>query len=217
MSEPNKRPTLDDMLDTYLAAVEEPDLDSAREWGGRFPEHANAILDFVTSWKLAASLPADPRAATIDAVTFVQQSMTIVVGVLRREQEKDLAAVPQPLIESLLADAKARGMTTGDLAARLGLSIPLVSKLNRRLIDLASIPHELTEAIAATLGRTADAVDLYLAQSPTLTAGTFHRAAGKPTIAGKEDFFGAVRSDPALSDEHRARWLSLAHGGRPRP
>lgn len=216
MSEPNKQPTLDDMLDTYLAAVEEPNLDSAREWGRRFPEHADAILDFVTSWELAASLPVDPRADPIDAVMFVQRGMTVVAGVLRREQEKDLAAAPQ-LIESLLANAKARGMTTGDLAARLGLSIPLVAKLNRRLIDLVSIPHELIEAIAAALGRTADAVDLYLAQSPALAAGTFHRAAGKPAIAGREDFFGAVRSDPALSNEHRAHWLSLAPEGRSRP
>jgi hypothetical protein len=81
---------VDDVLDAYLEAVEVPSHDSARAWGRRFPEHAEAIRDFVTSWKLAARLPADPRAAPIDATTFQQLGMDVVDGVLRREQEKDV-------------------------------------------------------------------------------------------------------------------------------
>ncbi|WP_437795480.1 hypothetical protein [Sorangium sp. So ce693] len=217
MSKANERPALEDVLDTYLVAVEEPDLDSAREWGRRFPEHAEAIRDFVTSWRLAARLPANPSAAPIDTATFVQRGMTVVAGVLRGEQEKDLAAVTRPPIESLLVEAKARGISTADLAAKLGLSVTLLAKLNRRLLDHASIPRELIQAIAVTLARSADAVALYFAQPPTFAAGAFHRAAGKPAIADREDFFGAVRSDLALTDEHRARWLSLSPGGKPLP
>ncbi len=91
MSKPHKRPTLEDVLDTYLAAVDEPDLDSAREWGRRFPEHAEAILDFARSWMRATTLPADPRAAPMDAASLGRLGMTVVAEVFRAEQEKDRA------------------------------------------------------------------------------------------------------------------------------
>lgn len=217
MSKPDERPTLDDVLDTYLAAVDEPDLASAQEWGRRFPEHAEAIRDFVTSWKLAASLPANPRSAQIDAASFVQLGMAVVAGVLRREQEKDHAVPPSLPIKNLLTEAKERGLTPADLAIKLGMSVPLVAKLSRRLIDPASIPRELIEATAKLLGRVADEIEFYLEQPPTFAAGAFHRAAGKPTVAGREDFFRAVQSDPVIIDEHRTRWLSLAASGKPSP
>lgn len=217
MSKPEERPALDDVLDTYLAAVEEPDLDSARDWGRRFPEHADAIRDFVMSWKLAATLPPDPRAAPSDEEAFLQRGMAVVAGVLLREQEKDLAASALPPIENLLTEAKARGMTPPELAAKLSLSVPLVAKLSRRLIEPASIPRQLVEAIAGLLGRASDAIASYFELQSTIAAGAFHRASKKPTVAHREDFFAAVQSDPAITKEHRARWLSSAPDGKPRP
>lgn len=217
MSKPDERPTLDDVLDTYLASMEEPNLETAKEWGRRFPQHAEAIRDFVTSWRLAASLPADPRSAPIDAATFVQQGMLVVEGVFRREQEKDGSASLSLPIESLFAEARVRGLAPADLVTGLGMSIPLVAKLNRRLIDPASIPNELIEAVAQLLGRESEAITFYLEQPPTIAVGAFHRASGKPTIAGRENFFRAVRSDPAITDEHRARWLLLLPSEKPQP
>jgi len=217
MSKPDERPALEDVLDAYLATVEEPELDSAREWAERFPEYAKDIRDFVTSWRLAARLPPDPRAVPIDAATFVQQGMAVVMAVFRSEQEKDRAVFPPGPIESLYAEAQAHSITPVDLAARLDVSLPLVAKLNRRLIDPASIPRELIEAIAATLERVADAVRAYLVRTPTLATGAFHRAATKPAIAGRENFFAAVRADSALTDEQRARWLALAPRGKRSP
>lgn len=216
MSKPEERPALDDVLNTYLAAVDEPDLDSAREWGRRFPEHAEAIRDFVTSWKLAATLPADPHAPPIDSEAFVQRGMAVVAGVFRREQEKDRAVSPPPPIENLLAEAKARGMMPPELAAQLSVSVPLLAKLSRRLIEPASIPRQLVEAAAMLLGRAADAIASYFEQPPTIAAGAFHRASKKPTVASREDFFAAVRSDPAITKERRDHWLSLdPHGKQP--
>ena len=150
----------------------------------------------------------------MDAATFLQLGMAVVAGVFRAEQEKDRAAASERPIESLVAEAKARGMMPGELAARLGASVPLLGKLNRRLLHPASIPGELVADLATTLGRREEAIALYLARPSTLSAGGFHRAKDKPAIADREDFFEAVRSDPALSEEHRVRWLSLAPRGK---
>ena len=76
MTKSAKGPALDDVLDTYLAAVEEPNLDSAREWGQRFPEHSGAIRDFAASWMLAACLPADPR--SLSDVAFSEMGKAVV-------------------------------------------------------------------------------------------------------------------------------------------
>lgn len=217
MSEPEGHPTLEEVLDTYLAAVEEPDVNSAREWGRRFPEHARALRDFAVTWKLAAILPVDPHTTPLDAAAFGERGRAVAEEALRRAQEMDEAETAEPPIETLAAAAKARGLAPSELAARLSLSVPLFAKLNRRLIEPTSIPRELIEDLAAALGQAPGTIARYLAQPSTLAQGAFHRAEGKPGIVAREDFTSAVRADPALSDDQRARWLLLASPGTPSP
>lgn len=214
MNRPDEQPTLEDVLDTYLTAVEEPDLRSAREWRQRFPQYAEAIQDFVVSWKLATGLPANPHVRQPETAAFLERGRSLIADVFRRLQEEEQTATTGPSIDTLLSAAKARGIGPGDLAVKLDVSIPLVGKLNRRLIEPASIPRELIEALALNLGYEQGSISRYLAQPPTITTGTFHRAAGKPTIAAREDFETAVRTDSALTPGQRARWLSLAVLGR---
>lgn len=209
MSNPKKRPTLDDVLDAYLLEVEGPTIKSAQEWAQRFPEHAKVLLEFVASWKLAEVLPANNQAPVLDVATFVEQGMVVAGKMLRNEQQEEHAVVSRAPIESLLADAKALGLTSATLAARTGMSIPLITKFHRRLLDPASIPVEAIDELARELNRVVSDISRYLAQPPVAATAAFHRAQTKPSLVGQEDFFNAVRSDPSLTEAQRTRWLSL--------
>jgi len=208
-------PTLDDVLDTYLDAVEEPTLASARDWGRRFPEYADALRSLAVNWKLADRIPEEPEANEIDEDAFVKRGMSIATGLLEAEKKKDLAAANQALaeakrpIESLFMAAKAVGLTTDSLASNIGISAALVTKLHRRLLKPTSLPQQLVEAIALVIRESVDSVALYLAQPPASAAGALYRAQTKPKVATQEDFFAAVRSDASLNEEARAHWLSL--------
>jgi hypothetical protein len=93
------------------------------------------------------------------------------------------------------------------------LSLVLLRLLDRRLIRFASIPREVIDALARVLGREAAAITHYLQGAATLAQGTRYYSVSTPALAQQQDFFDAVRSDPALSDDERARWLALEPPG----
>jgi hypothetical protein len=120
-----------------------------------------------------------------------------------------VAERPVP-IGGLLTEGARHRLTPDALADETGLSVPLLRKLDRRLIPADSIPHVVSERLASALRRDLPVILDYSRLEPRFAPRAEHRAGQAPTLPAKlEDFFDAVRADPELSEERRAALLAL--------
>lgn len=194
---------LDDVLDAYMAGGDTPSHERLAQWARRYPHYARELTEFTAAWSALAWLP--PATAPIAEAELVRRGMRTVSGMVR---ERVTRRAPEA-IGSLLEESRARGLAVDALAERAGLSVPLVLKLDRRLIRFATLPAQVVESVAGAIGRDVAAVAAYLQAGPRLAASASYHAAQAPTLAGQEDFADAVRADLTLSDERRALLLAL--------
>jgi hypothetical protein len=194
---------LEDILDAYMAS--KPDIAVLAEWIGRFPEYEQELTAFTVSWSLTETLPPTQTVQETTSEDLLERGTAIVGRILGESAE--------PPIAGLVAEARARGLSANEVAQAAGLSLVLLRLLDRRLIRFASIPREVIDALARALGREAAAIAHYLQGAATLAQGTRYYSVSTPALAQQQDFFDAVRGDPALSDDERARWLALEPPG----
>lgn len=203
MSERPRADELQDVLDAYRAALDEPSKAALDDWIRRYPQYARELTDFTVGWSLSQTLPPRPEVLALPSEA------------LRRRGLDALARVFGELAMTSLSDAgTARGLTVDQVAQRAGLSLVLLRMLDRRLIRFSSIPRQAIEAVASAIGRDAAAVASYLQGAPTLAPGASYYAEQKPELAEQDDFFDAVRDDPDLDEATRTRWLDLAPPGQ---
>lgn len=193
---------LEDVLDAYVAESGTPSYETLTAWTRRYPRYERELADFTAAWSLMHWLPPSTTAVEADEAALVQRGMSTVRAMLRERADRQAA------IASLLEAGKERGLATGALAARAGLSVPLLLKLDRRLIRAATVPVRVIEGLATAIGRDVASVAAYLQGTPRLAAGASYHAGATPSLAGQEDFAEAVRGDLTLSDEQRARLLT---------
>jgi hypothetical protein len=208
MNREQARVPLEDVLDAYVAASEHPDPQVLQEWMTRYPYYAQELADFTVSWSLMLTLPPSPGQSHTEEETLVLRGMSVVQNLLHAQ----LSTVPvnEPPLAGLITTGNTHGFSIQQLADAVELSVPLLGKLDRRLIRYLSIPHEVIDLLARALHCVAAVVERYLQGAPIFAAGAQHHASTAPTLAEQEDFFEAVRHDRALSPERRVRWLALA-------
>lgn len=194
---------LEDVLDAYVADGA-PSHARLTEWTRRYPRYARDLAEFTAAWSAMAWLP--PSAPPTDEAALVRRGMGTVGALLR---ERAPATANQDAIASLLQEGRARGLAVDGLAARAGLSVPLVLKLDRRLIRFATLPRTVIESVASALERDVSAVAAYLSGGPRLAPSASYHARQAPALAGQEDFADAVRADLTLPDDRRAQLLAL--------
>jgi len=203
---------LQDILDAYVAATSEPTTASLAAWIRRYPQYERDLTEFAVNWSLSDTLPTAPEVEAIPAETLVQRGMARVHAVLAAQGAASIAQTA-PAITNLATEARARGLSLRAVARESGLSVVLLSMLDRRLIQAASIPREAVEAVAGAIGREAAAVAQYLQGAPTLAHGANYYSQAPPALAEQEDFFKAVREAPDVDEDTRARWLALEQPG----
>jgi hypothetical protein len=119
-------------------------------------------------------------------------------------------------IEGLLVIAKRLGLDVTGLANKTGLSVVLITKLDRRLIRPLSVPQRVCRLLEEALNTAVELVVEYLQQSPMLATEASFRAKENPRIQEQQDFFEAVRSDRSVSEERRSALLALEEQQPPR-
>lgn len=215
MNDQQERQALEDVLDAFVASAAGPDSAPLAEWIRRYPQYERELTEFAASWSLMRSLPPSPDAEEVDEETLVLRGMSVVQNLLHKQQLAQAAAPATTVVPfvSLVAEGRARGLAPRQLAQAAGIGEIVLRKLDRRLIAFGRLPREasdaLVAALAAALERGTESVARYLQQGPVFAAAA-HRAEQAPQLADPEDFFDAVRNDPTMTDEQRARWLALA-------
>ena len=197
-----------DMNGLYIAWSE--DQQSAapktlREWIGLYPRQADALIGWSCDAPLldyADTLPDDPAGEA-----RVREIGLKVVAEMRAKYFAASQSVAAPPV-SLLAAAKAQGLTLKILALRIGVGLSVASKLDRRLVNAGTVPAECVRRMADALNLTAAQVQSYLQQGPTLAAGAMYKAAEAPQVAEKQDFAAAIQSASDMREEEKALWLS---------
>ena len=176
-------------------------------------DDAEKMFDGLTAWMESAETMdlaelRQVRRMMGDNVEESEQQFLSWLGTLKGGLE-GAKTVPGQRIESILSKAKQLGLDAPGLADAAGLSVVLVAKLDRRLIDYRSIPMKVFDVLANALRETSTLVSEYLRQPPVLAMEARFRANESPKIPEQQNFFDAVRSDKSISEERRATLLAL--------
>lgn len=210
MMQNEKLPTLDDVLNEFVAEHEQPTAEALEALVGRYPQFRRELIEFAGAWAEQTVLPHAPELTTDEEERIVDRAMSHALNVsFRRDEQAQSHHSNESVIKSLTAEAKNEGLSALEFAKACGLDLVLISKLNNRQIKPNTIPPRLVSQIARQLGRKIETVVEYLGRPPQLLAGRSFLALEKPQNTEQECFADAVRAS-SLSEAEKARWLDEA-------
>lgn len=179
------------------------------EFMRRYPHAADALVDFAATASIIENSP-DTESQTesesrTEEETIVRRGMEAAARLL---STRPTLLTPEGTgsLAGLRKEAEAQGLTIQALASATRLTVPLLVKLDRRLIRFASIPRQAIERIGAALGRSFDAVAAYLQGDPQFAPQASFRADAAPQMPGQQDFFEAVETDLTMDEVQKVEW-----------
>jgi hypothetical protein len=216
MKDRREQPSLDEVIEAYMASTSEPDRDSLAEWMRRYPQYARDLMDFEASRSAAKWLPQHESSAE-EEEALALRGVSAVQNILhRRQAERDRSKKESPII-GLMEESKRKGMTRAQFADATELSTSLLAMLDRRLFDFNTLHETVVDTIVDTLAhaldRSRNSIAAYLNGEATFAVAAHRKSDKAPKLAKKQDFFEAVRNDPHISEERRRKWLALAKRG----
>jgi hypothetical protein len=176
---------------------------SLQRWIAEYPNFADDLVTWATDLPLLQ--PVVYRAEDLAEETSLAKVGRSVVAEMRAQY----GMVAAPLVS--LSEAAGRGnLRLKEVAERIGIGLPIVSKLEQRLLQFSTLPEALIRRLAETLELGTETVRDYLRQPPTLAAGAAYQYTGKsaPQVAAQQDFAEAIRSCPGMSEADKQAWLA---------
>lgn len=173
-----------------------------QHWIAEYPSFADDLI----GW--AAELPV-MQAALYRTADADEEARLARVGRSVVAEMRARYGMTQPTLTSLTEAAKQRNLRLKDVAERVGIGMPILSKLEQRLLTFATLPETLIQKIAEALELGAESVRDYLRQPPTLAVGAAYQYTGKaaPQVTAQQDFAEAIRACPGMSEESKQAWL----------
>lgn len=205
-------PTLDDVLNEFVAEHEQPTGEALKTWVKRYPQYGRELVDFAAAWAEQLALPAAPELSAEKEKSLVDRAMSHVLNIAfsRDEQAQGAEADDRP-ITSLTGEAGKVGFTTQEFAKACGLDLALITKLTNRQFRPRSIPPRLINRLGELLRRPANTIAEFLSGPPQTSAGKAFLSRSKPQSTKQQSFANAVR-DSSLPTEEKARWLEDGAG-----
>ena len=127
----------------------------------------------------------------------------------------DAAAAKQRLAAepfgSLGAQAKRLGIDVKALCSRCHICVSIFMKLDRRLIEVATVPSELISLLARELSTGVDTLRAYLVNPPKLAPGADYKSPSSPKAARRQTFRSAIDAATAtgeITQLDRDHWLA---------
>ena len=205
MSTLKKKQNLEDVLNEYLATELVPSHKALKKWILLYPEYEKELTDFTVSWGLVEDLPKDQCEGESEDI-LVLRAMSLVEDRLYSLRNRKKCS--ETTITNLLEEAQKAGMGINELSNSVKVSIPIMTKLVRRIIDFHTIPNEVVQSIAAAIGQSFQTISEYL-KLPVLADGIQFSSKTTPTLLQQESFFDAVRNDRSIDPKLREYWLSF--------
>ena len=193
-----RHPSLDDILAEIATSATPPDAQQFRNWVSRYPQFKAEIVDFVTDW-IELEATKLPREVTQDEVDLVvNRTMS------RLQQILDESEWPTS-IRNLRAELEEAGHDLDSFQRALGIDRSILSCLMGHMIQPATVPLRLVNAMAQTLNRNAELVRDYLRQ-PLQQTAVAYSASRRPVPTQRE--FAVIIRQSGLSEAEKERWLS---------
>jgi len=201
----------------YVAEVQAGQQPRLSDYLERYPQYANAITDFVAYYHaVEAHMPVEDD---------VSVPLSVVSRAVLEKFQKEQPAQPTKPITTLLMTAGEPQLTLPQLAARLDLSVDIVSLLTYCMIDPSTIPSALCRRLAIVLQQPISVVQAYLelsshnsavSQSANQQQKVAEKRAAYPQYGAQEtpdmqrqSFRQVVETSVELQAEQRARWYSI--------
>jgi cobalamin biosynthesis Mg chelatase CobN len=179
------------------------------EFMRRYPHAADALAESAATSSIIENSPDVESQSESESLTeeevIVRRGMETAARLLAARRMSVTPVEPAPL-SGLRNEAEARGLTIQAVASATRLSVPLIVKLDRRLIRFASIPRLAIERIGAELGRSFEAVAAYLQGDSQFASQASFRADAAPQMPDRQDFFEAVETDLTMDETQKAEW-----------
>ncbi|HEY3332946.1 MAG TPA: hypothetical protein VGK19_23130 [Capsulimonadaceae bacterium] len=158
-----------------------------------YPAAASFLSDYALSVIAVGAQEASAELTEIESVVMSRADMLLA---------KRIAPVTgKALRAGILGLAKQQGLTLTALAEALGLGRSVIVKLDRRLIDAATVPASALSRIADAIGAASSDIRAYLALPPTMAAGASYKATDTPATAPEQQAFADAVSTALLSGE----------------
>jgi hypothetical protein len=179
------------------------------EFMRRYPYVADALADLAATDSIIENSPDTESRSESERLTkeegIIRRGMETAARLLTARQTSATPVEATPL-SGLRKEAAARGLTIQALASATRMGVPLLLKLDRRLIRFASVPRQAIERIGAELGRSFEVVAAYLQGDPQFASQASFRADTAPQMPGQQDFFEAVETDLTMNEAQKAEW-----------
>lgn len=206
MTLPNRRLSLEEVLDEFFFSADVPSTDMLLRACNAHPEYRADILEFAALWVSHDAAP-EPENAVAQRMVSEESISRLQSFVLNRLYELDQAVVQTEDTEA--AKKAVATLAGGELrraaaAAQLGGSTLLLQKILTNSIK--NVPSRVLGSIANHLNVTL--VGLQQTLAGTMAVGRRYSASDKPNAPVKETWENAVRSLP-VSDEEKSRLLAL--------
>lgn len=203
MTSPNRRPSLEEVLDEFFFSAEKPSSSMVLSACEAHPEYREDIMEFAALW---SSYETSPEPTDAENTVSEESVSRLQSYVLNRVHELDAKHVSNSDEAAQIALA---GLAGGKLkraaaAAGLGESTVLLTKvITKQIIDLPTI---VLDELAKHLNVTVDALQRCFGRD--LAGGISYKASAKPNVPQTETWEHAVQALP-VSEEEKMRLLSL--------
>lgn len=206
MTSPNRRLSLEEVLDEFFFSADKPSPALVLRACEAHPEFREDIMEFAALWSSYEAAPEPASAADVSEVPdeSVSRLQSFVLNRLHELGQQPVSDSDMETARVAVANLAGGKLRRAAAATGLGDSTLLLQKvLTNRIADvpsrvLASLAHHLnvaTTALQQTLGL-------------ELTGGLNYSASGKPNAPVTETWESAVRSLPVPATE-KARLLAL--------
>ncbi len=196
----------------YISELQTGQQPLLSDYLARYPQYANAVADFITYYHAV-------EAHLLEEINTSVSLSDISRIALERAQQRILQSEQQ--MHTLLLNSKKQRLTLSQLAARLDLSVDVVTLLEQRLIDPASIPSELYKRLAIALSQPLSKVQHYFIGASRFPVSHDTKRQLKvaedqpqyPLFSTHDEqiqsFRQALDISGQLSDEQKASWYAI--------
>ena len=169
---------LDIAIESYLLALERGEPRALQRTIASHPTYEHQLTAFALIDAGAATRPSQESLTRAGAEITPALRASILSRVFGHPVAAAEAAAPR--IAGIFTQARAVGLNAATLASALDLPSDVVLQLDRRLLDVRSVPRRLLQRLATTLQTSTEALQAYLSGGPATRVAAFNFAAQAP-------------------------------------
>jgi len=191
----------------YVEEVQAGRQPNISDYLARYPQYADEIADFVAYYQaIEIDVPYQ-----IDTMPALSEDFHIATdSAWKRISQPESTSTPK--LTTLLITTSKQHLTLSQLAKKIGLTVDIVTKLERHNIKASSIPRELLNRLAEVLQHPLDAIQAYF-EPPNEQPSSRHQIAEAQSAYQMEEqsqsFREALEESLQLSGEQKHAWIEI--------